>query len=243
VVLGKLFERSGNSPSTAVPLALDESRTRAIMDSRGRQLVDRYWGRYVAFLYDDAAGTSRVLRDPSGGLPCLTVRFGGVRLYFSAMDDIRQLGVGPFDVNWGYLTAWICVMRGHSHSTALREVSQVLAGECLELRDDVATSTFYWDALQIANSDIIEDPDKAAGALRDSIVDSVGAWASCYSGITLSLSGGLDSSILYAALRDSPAKQKLTCFHYYPIWMSGASPVSSRNRAGAGSSSGRAIRR
>jgi asparagine synthase (glutamine-hydrolysing) len=216
VVLGKLFERSGNSPSTAVPLALDESRTRAIVDSRGRQLVDRYWGRYVAFLYDDAAGTSRVLRDPSGGLPCLTVRFGGVRLYFSAMDDIRQLGVGPFDVNWGYLTAWICVMRGHSHSTALREVSQVLAGECLELRDDVATSTFYWDALQIANSDIIEDPDKAASALRDSIVDSVGAWASCYSGITLSLSGGLDSSILYAALRDSPAKQKLTCFHYYP---------------------------
>jgi asparagine synthase (glutamine-hydrolysing) len=36
------------------------------------------------------------------------------------------------------------------------------------------------------------------------------------SGITLSLSGGLDSSILYAALRDSPAREKLTCFHYYP---------------------------
>jgi asparagine synthase (glutamine-hydrolysing) len=44
----------------------------------------------------------------------------------------------------------------------------------------------------------------------------VQAWASSYSGILLSLSGGLDSSILYAALRDTPAKQKLTCFHYYP---------------------------
>jgi asparagine synthase (glutamine-hydrolysing) len=216
VVLGKLFERPGDSPSTAAPLALNESRTRAIMGSRGRNLVDRYWGRYVAFLHDEETQTSWVLRDPSGGLPCLAVRFGGVRLYFSAMDDIKPLGLGPFDVNWAYLTAWICVMRGHSHGTALREVSQVLAGECVELRDDVATSAFYWDALQIANSDIIEDPDEAARALRDSIVDSVGAWASCYSAITLSLSGGLDSSIIYAALRGSPAQQKLTCFHYFP---------------------------
>jgi asparagine synthase (glutamine-hydrolysing) len=216
VVLGKLFERSGNGPSTAAPLALDESRTRTILDSRGRQLVDRYWGRYVGFLHDEADKTTWVVRDPSGGLPCLTVRFGGVRLYFSALNDIQQLGLGPFDVNWGYLTAWVCVMREHSHATALREVAQLLAGECVELREDVATSLYYWDPLQIASSNIIEDPDEAASALRDCIVDSVRTWASCYSGITLSLSGGLDSSIIYAALRDSPEKEKLTCFHYYP---------------------------
>jgi asparagine synthase (glutamine-hydrolysing) len=215
VVLGKLFERSGNSPSTAAPLRLDEFRTRKITQSRGRHLVDGYWGRYVAFLHDAAAKTTWVLRDPSGGLPCLTVRFGGVRLYFSAMSDIQHLGLGLFDVNWGYLTAWLCVMRGQTHATGLREVSQVLSGECVELHDDLATSRFYWDALQIASSNIIHDPEEAVRALRDRIVDCVQAWASCYSGITLSLSGGLDSSIVYAALRDSPAKEKLTCFHYY----------------------------
>ena len=53
--------------------------------------------------------------------------------------------------------------------------------------------------------------------MRECVMDAVRAWASCYSGITLSLSGGLDSSIVYAALRDTPAKAKLTCFHYYPI--------------------------
>lgn len=215
MVLGKLFERPGSSPSTAAPLFLDKSRTGAIKDSRGRHLVERYWGRYVAFLHDDASATSWVLRDPSGGLPCLTVRFGGVRLYFSAMNDIQHLGLGAFDVNWSYLTAWVCVMRGHTHATGLREVSQVLSGECVELRDDLATSTFYWDPLRIASLNIIQDPDEAACELRDRIADCVQAWASCYSGVTLSLSGGLDSSIIYAALRDSPAKAKLTCFHYY----------------------------
>ncbi|HEY0340630.1 MAG TPA: asparagine synthase-related protein, partial [Steroidobacteraceae bacterium] len=214
-MLGKLFERLGNSPSTAVPVSLGESRTRAITESRGRRLVEGYWGRYVAFLHDAAASTTRVLRDPSGGLPCLTIRFGGVRLYFAAMSDLAALGLGPFDVNWGYLTAWLCVMRAQTHATGLREVSQVLSGECVELHDDVATSTFYWDPLRIASSNIIHDPEAGARALRDRIVDCVRAWAECYSGITLSLSGGLDSSIVYAALRDSPAQEKLTCFHYY----------------------------
>jgi asparagine synthetase B (glutamine-hydrolysing) len=66
------------------------------------------------------------------------------------------------------------------------------------------------------NTNVMQDPREAARSLRDVITDCARTWASCYSGITLSLSGGLDSSILYAALRESPAKAKLTCFHYYP---------------------------
>ena len=217
VVLGKLFERPSNSASVAAPLDLDESRTRAILESHGRHLVDRYWGRYVAFLHDDVSRTSWVLRDPSAGLPCVTIRFGGVRLFFSAMKEVQHLGLGPFDVNWGYLAASICMMKGPTHATGLREVSQVLGGECMELRDDHARSTFYWDPLQIASSNIIENPLEATYAMRDCVMDAVRAWASCYSSITLSLSGGLDSSVLYSALRDTAAKSKLTCFHYYPV--------------------------
>jgi len=216
-VLGKLFERPSNSPSIAAPLNLDESRTRAILESHGRHLVDRYWGRYVAFLHDDGSGTSWVLRDPSAGLPCLTIRFGGVRLFFSAMKEIQHLGLGAFSVNWRSLAASMCMMKGPTHATGLREVSQVLGGECVELRDDQARSTFYWDPLQIASSNIIENPLEATYAMRDCVMDAVRAWASCYSSITLALSGGLDSSVLYSALRDTPAKSKLTCFHYYPV--------------------------
>jgi asparagine synthase (glutamine-hydrolysing) len=217
VVLGKLFERPGNSsPSIAAPTALDESRTRQILQTRGRHLIEHYWGRYVAFLNDAASGTTWVLRDPTAGILCLTLRFGGVRLYFSSMSDIEHLSIGTYEVNWGYIAASLCMMRGQTHATGLLEVSQVLGGECVELHDDQASSTFYWDALQIASSNRIEDPAEATRAVRDCVVDVVRAWASCYRGIALSLSGGLDSSVVYSALRDSPAKQKVTCFHYYP---------------------------
>jgi asparagine synthase (glutamine-hydrolysing) len=217
VVLGKLFERPSVISSADAPLSLDESRVRRIMDTRGRHLVDSYWGRYIAFLHEESSGTTRVLRDPSGGLPCITIRFGGVRLFFSAMNDIQHLGLGPFDTNWGFIAASLCMMKGPTHATGLRGVSQVLAGECVEVRDDTARSTFYWDPRQVASSDIITDPEEATKQLRDRVIDCVRAWASCYSKITLSLSGGLDSSIVYAALRDTPAKSKLTCFHFYPV--------------------------
>jgi asparagine synthase (glutamine-hydrolysing) len=215
-VLGKLFERSSDGPSTPTPLALDEPRTRAIVSTGGRRLIDHYWGRYVAFLHDDSSSTSWVLRDPTAGLPCLTVRFGGVYVYFSLLEDALTLGLGPFDVNWGFLAAGVCQMREHSRGTALRDVSQVIGGECLELRGDRFSSSFYWDALQVANSNLIEDPAQATTALRNCVRDAVHAWASSYSKILLSVSGGLDSSIVFACLRDAPAKPDLTCFHYYP---------------------------
>ncbi len=216
VILGQLFERLYNNQSSVAPPVLDAARTAALLSSRGRDLVDHYWGRYVAFLYDELDGATRVLRDPSGGLPCLTVRFAGVRLYFSAMRDVQHLGLGGFDVDWSYLAASVCLMRGHSSATALRAVSQILGGECVALREDHAQSEFYWDALQIAASGPIEDPGEAAHQLRDRVMDTTRAWASCYEAILLSLSGGLDSSIVYAALRDTPLKERLTCFHYYP---------------------------
>ncbi|MDB6091154.1 MAG: putative asparagine synthase [Gammaproteobacteria bacterium] len=215
VVLGKLFERS-SGPSTPAPLIFDEARARLIIASRGRRLIDRYWGRYVAFLHDDSSGTSWVLRDPSAGLPCLTVRFGGVHIYFSLIEDVLALGLGPFDVNWSFLAAGVCQMREHTQGTALCDVSQVVGGECLELHGEKYSSTFYWDALQIANANIIEDPAQATKALRSCVRDAVHAWASAYGSILLSVSGGLDSSIVFSCLRDAPAKPDLTCFHYYP---------------------------
>lgn len=216
VVLGTLFERSHNNPSVAAPLVLDAPRAGALLRSRGRDLVERYWGRYVAFLHDDRDRASWVVRDPSGGLPCLSVRFGGVRVFFSAMRVIQHLGIGPFEADWRYLAASVCMMRGNTAATALRGVFQVLGGECVELRNGCAHSIFYWDALQIAASAPVEDPAEAARLLRDSVMDAVRTWASCYEGILLSLSGGLDSSIVYAALRDTDARDKLSCFHYYP---------------------------
>jgi asparagine synthase (glutamine-hydrolysing) len=217
VVLGTLFARSQEGVSTPAPPQLAAADSRALLDSDGRHLIESFWGRYVAFLHDTPARATWVVRDPTGGLPCYLVRCRGVDIYFSWIDDIAALLDAPLEVNWAYLIASVCFLREHSQGTALREVTQILAGECVETRAGVCKRFFYWDPLQIANTDTIEDLAAAVTAMRQCVRDVIHAWASCYDHMLLSLSGGLDSSIVLACLKDAPSRPRVTCFHYYPL--------------------------
>jgi asparagine synthase (glutamine-hydrolysing) len=217
VVLGNLFARSPEGVSTAAPQTLGAADSRALLDTNGRHLIESFWGRYVAFLHDAHARVTWVVRDPSGGLPCYVVRCRGVDVYFSRVDDIVDLLEAPLEINWPYLLAAVCFLREHSAGTALREVTQVLAGECVEMRAGIGKRFFYWDPLALASTEVIEDPAQAAAAMRQCVRDVVHAWASRYDHLLLSLSGGLDSSIVLACLQDAPARPRITCFHYYPL--------------------------
>jgi asparagine synthase (glutamine-hydrolysing) len=214
-VLGKLFTRAGNGASASASLAFDEQETASILATGGRHLIDRYWGRYVAFLRATAADTTWVLRDPTATLPCHSVAFSGVTVYFSWMEDGVRLGLDDFAVNWKYLAATLCYMRLQIHSTALEGVSQVLGGECVEVRQGRSSRSFYWDPLRIANSDVFEDSAEAAAALRRCARDCVQAWASDHDSIVHTLSGGLDSSIVMACLQDAPSRPRVTCINYH----------------------------
>ncbi|MGA7537644.1 MAG: asparagine synthase-related protein [Steroidobacteraceae bacterium] len=217
VVLGTLFARSAEGVSTAAPRRLGEADSRAIADTNGRQLIEDFWGRYVAFLHDAAAQATWVLRDPSGGMPCYLARCRAVDLYFSWIEDVLELVEDGLEVNWPYLIATACFLREHSSGTALRGITQVLAGECLEIRAGLSKRFFYWDPLAVANTEVIEEAAAAVAAMRRCVRDVVHAWASCYEHLLLSLSGGLDSSIVLACLRDAPSRPRTTCFHYYPL--------------------------
>ena len=80
VVLGKLFVAGGeDGASVSAPLSLGEDESEKILQSAGRRLIDRYWGRYVAFLHDAASGTDvGAARSHRRSLPCFTARLLGV---------------------------------------------------------------------------------------------------------------------------------------------------------------------
>lgn len=214
VVLGKLFVRGKANPSSDAPAVFDASESAKISASGGRRLIDRYWGRYVALLHDASVGTTRVLRDPTGGLPCLHASVRGVEMYFSRLEDAVCMGL-PVTINWDYVAAHLCFQRLELNVTGLNEVTQVLAGECVEHHGGRRASAFYWDPLRLAAENPIEDPAVAVETLRRSTLDSVRAWAASYERIVHTLSGGLDSSIVLACLKDAPARPQITCVNYH----------------------------
>jgi asparagine synthase (glutamine-hydrolysing) len=252
VVLGKLFARSSaahsdDASSRPQPLALGAELSAKVLATRGRHLIEHYWGRYVAFLHDAAAGATWVLRDPTACLPCLylesslesSLEFRGVEVYFSSlhhlMDDSTRLGLDAFSINWKYIAAHFCYQRLQIRETGLNDVSQVLGGECIELYHGQKTRTFYWDPLHFigrADSQASADPAQVAAELQSSTTACVRAWASCYSGILHTLSGGLDSSIVVACLHGAPTHPKISCVNYHSPGADGDERAFARLAAG-----------
>ena len=218
VVLGTLFRRQpiSNDSIGSKPVILSEGESAGIIQSQGRDLISRYWGRYVAILTDATATVTRIIRDPSGHLPCYRARVAGIRFYFSRLGDYSRLAVERLSVNWDYMAARVVFSGLQARETGLKGIEELHAGECDAIGSYGIRSEFYWHPFRIAQSPPLEDPEKAAHNLRATAKACIHAWAACYPGVLVRLSGGLDSSVVLGCLRDAPSRPRVTCVTYFP---------------------------
>lgn len=220
VVLGRLFastycDEDDTHQRPPDPVHFDEAMAQRVVSSGGLALFDTHWGRYVAFILDRATGKKWIIRDPAGQLPCQHVRLHDVDIYFSRIDDIDCFGSSAFPFNRRYIVSQITVGLAYNDETGLEGVTTVLAGQQVEHTSSQRTVRFAWNPLEISQRDNIEDVDQAISLVRKRVRSSVHAWASCFDGIALKLSGGLDSSIVAACLRNAPTHPKVIAKNYY----------------------------
>lgn len=219
VVLGKLFRRRDTDSCATADVALTEDEAGQIHQGGGRALVDRFWGRYVAFM--QGPNGTRVLRDPSGTLPCYLTRHAGVWIVFSWLEDVLEdlRRVPPAQVNWDGLAAHILFGELAGRETALEHVSQILPGQIVDLGTQSESSKFLWSAVDFAQTQTQtlrgDGPDDTVQRLRDTVRGCVRSWASCYEHILLRLSGGVDSSILASCLADGSTPADVTCLNLH----------------------------
>jgi asparagine synthase (glutamine-hydrolysing) len=215
VVFGKLFEQSVGAETMRAAAELDVRQSSKIVATEGQHLIRNFWGRYVAVIRNSATAEVRVLRDPSGALPCFFTSFDGVSLFFSDTEDCLGLGILRFSINWKYIAAFVPYSALQIRATGLNEISEVQAGECVRLHHGAIARSFAWNPVQIAQGDGIEDVDAAVAALRRTTRACLRAWGSAYRGLIHNLSGGLDSSIVLGCLRDTLEQTPITCLHYF----------------------------
>jgi asparagine synthase (glutamine-hydrolysing) len=215
VIVGRLFRR-GDEPNKAGDISLSENEGNRILRSDGRALIDDYWGRYIAVLRSDRH-TTRLLRDPSGALPCYRSSIEGMDVFFSWLEDMIAFmpGVPTPRVDWDAITARLSLGHLGGQRTALHGVSQILPGQ-LTASDMTTTSPIsLWSATKVAKASRDLEQDVAAAQLRQAVIDCTQAWASCYEAILLRLSGGVDSAILLGGLSLAGAATKVTCLNYH----------------------------
>lgn len=221
VILGALFERNRDvdDDSAARRTTLTARSCEAILVSQGRWLIENCWGNYVAFMRDAAAGTVRVLKDPTGSLPCFTTRSENVAVCFSHVGDCVDLGLRRFTIDREYLRARVLGFNDLQRNP-LEGVEQVRRGECVELDPAaeplVRSSRAYWNPFTFAGGEnAIEDPAHAAAATRATVRSCTQTLSAGHASLLHRLSGGLDSSIVAGCLGRASTQPRITCYTYF----------------------------
>ncbi len=214
-VFGRLFKRDSMDPSAAECPALNASESLRIVRSGGQYLLRGYWGRYVALGLDAISGEAWVMRDPTGGLPCLLARHEGVHLVFSDTEDCCELGLLRFSVRWSYIRQLLAYSALQVRDTALEEVSEVQPGERVCFGTHGLRRHLEWHPFALAAEEPLRSPVLAERELRRTVRGCVQAWARHYPTLIHGLSGGLDSSIVLSCLQDMPGRPEITCLHYF----------------------------
>ncbi|HUI59812.1 MAG TPA: asparagine synthase-related protein, partial [Steroidobacteraceae bacterium] len=214
VILGAVFPGVGSGDDIPRRARFDDVATEKIIDSGGRELTERYWGRYVAFLSDPRDGSARVLRSPTGELDCLVMQIEGVRIFFSDTEGCPLPQGWRLSVDWDFVAAELTTLMAENRRTGLRELQRVLHGECLVIESGVIDRKQYWHPFRFVAEAPIENVASAARELHRVTRACIGAWASCHESALALLSGGLDSSIVVGLLGSLPARPALTCVNY-----------------------------
>ncbi len=217
LILGQLFLRS--DPSSG-PLNGGHPRDRDVLaakisSTRGRNLVDDWWGSFVAFLHLPTGCSSTVLRSAMGGVPCFRARIGDLCIFFSSIEDFASLCLMPLTVDWQLVAAQATNGDYLTSATAIKEITEIQAGESVAIDGQGVSTIRYWDPGDISRRPQIEDFDTASRLLRHATQESVDGWVSRHPTAMLSLSGGLDSSIVLGCMARSPSRPKITCVTYH----------------------------
>lgn len=195
-VLGYLFPRHG--PARQVH-DLAGGEMASAVDSGGESLLSSYWGGYVAAI----AGPDRamVLRDPSGTFPCYYSTTSGFAVFASDAELLIEAGASAIGIDFEEIGRQLYRAFVPAPATALRGIRELLAGFSVRVCAAVGQPTPSWSPWNFV--DAVEPSTDAAERLSRIVAHCVHTWASTTDRILLSVSGGLDSSIVAACLAKS----------------------------------------
>lgn len=203
LVVGRLFHRHGPARPIAV---LDDVDVGHFGDASGARLLRHFWGGYVALV----GGLSRrLLRDPSGALPCYLARGPGCTLAASDVDLLLATGWVRPAIDWTALALQHYGAGLPRARTVLEGVWELLPGFALELPANPDRQRVCWTPWDHVAADDGAEPAQEAERIRRTVHHCVRGCTSHSGRVLLSLSGGLDSSIVAACLAGTGVE--ITC--------------------------------
>lgn len=168
-------------------------------------LAERCWGDYVAIAAesDTAPDNIRIVaaRSPSGGIHVFRARRDGLTFLASHIELLCDLGITAPAIDHDFLAHHLAFSHLHTGATGIAGVDEILPGtSATETVLGCERRTLWSPWSFTAQGRRIEDFGAAALRVRGAVLQSVAALVEPGTRVALELSGGLDSSIVAAAL-------------------------------------------
>ncbi|WP_159831432.1 asparagine synthase-related protein [Novosphingobium sp. TCA1] len=195
-VIGEVFRKHDGSRVTR--FSSEEAAHIAAGDFR--ELIDRYWGPYLAIVHDADTPEIRVLRAPLGELPCLVVPVGEAFAIASDVDMLSAFGLYDPLVDWSELARELARKDRVSTATCLWSVRELRGGTMEAFGPRGRRAATVWSPSQACAAPRIDHIEDAIALVADQTRMCIGSRTSGLKRTVLMLSGGVDSSILAAAL-------------------------------------------
>jgi len=212
VVVGNLFQNLSTAEAVRPVDALSRSDSDRICGSDGALLFNNFWGSYVAIVANPDGFS--ILTDPTSSIPCYFTQHMGVVIVFSHLEQCTFLDFSTFSINYRFLRHILSYDKIQTGETGLNEVSEILGGQRLRVTRGLTSLDTLWDPRDVARVTYEASTDECARVLRDTTMGVVRSWAESMSSVTVSLSGGLDSSIVIGCLSSKATNVDVNAFHH-----------------------------
>ncbi len=218
IIAGPIFDRAESSPVRS--FTSDEAET--LIVTGGAELFRKYWGPCCALLHNRGYDCFHALRDPAGGAPLYVHGSERFHCLFTRAEDFIAIWDEPLACDETMLAAYMVQPRLLTRRTAIASVDELLAGERLTVGRTHIERDFIWRPVARDPDFGVTDFERAASGLRASVLSSAGAWLGFNAArggkpVAHRLSGGLDSTIVLAALRQAGGQAAdVVCFNEFP---------------------------
>lgn len=195
LVWGRLFDRNGHPART---VSCDEAN--GWIASGGRDLVEAFWGNYIALLVGE--DHLLVVRDPSGAIPCYYASVAEGLVLASDAERARSATDLPIAIDWTEIRSELQHIGRRTARTGLAGFSELLAGTALHISKSEKRLVTLWSPYRFVGGwRSPPNVGRAAHMVREVVVQTVRSLSHDCVRPLCEISGGVDSSVVTAALR------------------------------------------
>ena len=172
-------------------------------------LAANFWGAYLAIIPDRDRCDLAVMPDPSGLVPIYRLVTTTHVLLTSDPKLLEQACAKRMSISWGSLGSFLTRAELCRRQTCLTGVDELRPGALTYPAACDPEEFPVWRAQQFLPGRLSLSYDEAKAQLRDAAIRVMGAWAEELGPVSVAVSGGVDSSLVCAAL--SRAQKPFSC--------------------------------